>query len=447
MLNKEMLLSLIHSENSEQLAVLLDEYNTFTIVEEIKDFNYEDIIYLLNHVPKSMSGDIFANLSEDDKVKIFENIKDEHIEDMFEHVYADDVTEVLQKINPARVRYLLDKLDKKEQLEISQLLQYEPETAGSIMTIDYIELEQEDNFSLALDKVKRQGKIAEIVTDCYIVDNAQHLIGKIKLKDLLFGDIDDVIKDKMETNTISVNVSDDQEDVLELMQKYDLHVMPVVNNNEQLVGIITIDDIIDVMEQEVTHDVHSMAGITKVDGSYVETSIIEMAKARIPWLLIIMVTAFFTEIVLDHFSLELAIVPVLAAFIPMTMGTSGNAANQATVMVVRGIVVDNLDTKDTFKIFMKESAISFYLCIIMGIATFLRLLLFPPHLFVDVMLSITLSTVISIYIGNVIGGLLPIVALKLKQDPAAMAAPLVTNLMDISSLLVYFMCARLILGI
>ncbi|NLY62957.1 MAG: magnesium transporter [Erysipelothrix sp.] len=447
MLNKERVLSLVRSQNYEQLLLLLDEYNSFSIVEAIEELTIEDLINILINTPKSISADVFANLSDDIKIEMFNSVEKPAIEKLLENLFTDDIIEVLQDLPNSRVNYLLENVDINIQLDIKKLLKYAPETAGSIMTIDYIELLENDSFTVALDKVKRQGRVAEIITDCYVLDDNHLLTGKIKLKDLLFGQAEDHVIDKMETSLISVNVDDDQTDVLELMQKYDLHVIPVVDNNQQIIGIITIDDIIDVMEQEVTHDVHSMAGITKVDGSYVDTSILEMAKARIPWLMIIMVTAFFTELVLDYFSMELALVPVLAAFIPMTMGTSGNAANQATVMVVRGIAVDGLSIKDTLKIFMKESAVSFYLCIIMGLATFIRLIVLPPAILLDIVLSISLSTVISIYIGNVLGGLLPIVALKLKQDPAAMAAPLVTNLMDISSLLVYFVCAKLILGL
>ncbi|NLC34018.1 MAG: magnesium transporter [Erysipelothrix sp.] len=447
MLSKERILSLLKSQNYDQLIYEFDEYNTFTIVEEISDLEIDDLIKILVVTPKIISADVFANFDFEVKQEIFESIKKADIEKIFEHLFTDDIVEVLLELSPNRIRFLLDHIDKDTRLAFEELLTYPIDSAGALMTTDYIRLHEDDTFSEALDKVKRQGRIAEIVTDCYVINDQEQLVGTIKLKDLLFGDATDMLIDSMEGSIVSVHVEQDQSDALELMQKYDLLVLPVVNEDEKIIGIITIDDIIDVLEQEVTHDVHSMAGITKVEGSYIDMGILEMAKARIPWLLIIMVTAFFTELVLDHFSMELAVVPVLAAFIPMTMGTSGNAANQATVMVVRSIAVDNLSMKDTAKIFLKETQVSLYLMVIMGIATFIRLLVFPPMIMLDVILSITLSIVISLYIGNVIGGLLPIVALRLKQDPAAMAAPLVTNIMDISSLLVYFICAKLLLGI
>lgn len=445
MIEKNKLITLIFNEDKEELLELLDEYNVYSISEVAQTLELQQIIYLLTILPKNISGDLFASFDEDLQGEIIIDIPNENIDKVFSHLYSDDIVEVLQSIPNQKVRRILDHTSEQFRDDINELLNYDEETSGAMMTIDFIELLASDTFSTALDKVKGQSRVAEVVTDCYIIDDDRQLIGKIKLKDLLFGAAEDVVEDFMETHVVSVDVDLDQEEVLLQMQKYDLHVVPVVNAEKQLLGIITIDDILDVMEQEVTHDVHAMAGVSKVDDSYLDTSIIDMAKARIPWLLIIMLTAFLTELVLNAFSSELTAIPVLAAFIPMTMGTAGNAAHQATVMVVRAIAVDELKVSDALKVLWKEASVSMYLCVAMALAIFLRLLAFPPHLAMDVLISVTAATVISIFIGNIVGGLLPLVAVKFDRDPAAMAGPVVTNIMDIASLLIYFVCAMILL--
>lgn len=445
MIEKNKLITLIFNEDKQAIIEYLDDYNVYSISEIAQALSVEQILYLLQILPKNISGDLFASFEEELQSQIIMDLPKEQIEDTFEHLYTDDIVVVLQKIPNQKVRNILENVSPQFQEDITSLLNYEQETSGSIMTIDFIELTASDTFGMALDKVKGQSRVAEVVSDCYIIDKNRHLIGKIKLKDLLFGAVDDVVEDYMEEHVVSVNVALDQEEVLSQMQKYDLHVIPVVNDEEQLLGIITIDDIIDVMEQEVTHDVHAMAGVSKMEDSYINTSVIDMAKARIPWLFAIMITAILAELVLKFFAMEITALPVLAAFIPMTMGTAGNAAHQATVMVVRAIATDDLNIGDVLKVLWKEASVSLYLCVAMALAIFLRLLAFPPHLAMDVMISITLSTVISIFIGNLVGGLLPLIALKMEKDPAAIAGPVVTNIMDIASLIIYFLCAMIIL--
>lgn len=447
MLDLNLIKSYINDQNSELINDELSDYNIKTLNEVISQLSVNEIIYILTTIPKYISADLFASFEEEMQDDIFYQIEEKSVSKLLKHLYTDDIVEVLKDIDNSIVRKILANASESTRKDITQILNYDIDTAGSLMTIEFIELLANDTFSYALDKVKGQGKVAEVVTDCYIIDKGRHLIGKVKLKDLIFGKPEDVVEDIMETNVISVAVSMDQEEVLTQMQKYDLHVVPVVDDANKLLGIITVDDILDILEQEVTHDVHSMAGILELEGSYLNTSIFEMAKARTPWLFITMITAFLTEIVLDFFSVELSLLPILAAFIPMAMGTAGNAANQATVMVIRAISTDGISVKDTLKIVLKESKVSLYLCLVMAIATFVRLLVLPPMLEFDVMIVITLSVVISIFVGNIVGGLLPILALILKQDPAAMAAPLVTNIMDIASLAIYFIIAKVILGI
>ena len=445
MIEEHILKKLIKDKDNAALNDLLEEYNIKSLTESVEPLSIQEIIYILMIAPKHITGDLFAAFDEELKDKILSEIKSEDVNTLVEHLYTDDIVEALKDIPNQVARKVLDNVSKQSREDIVTLLNYELNTAGSLMTIEFIELLSTDTFKVAIDKVKGQGKVAEVVTDCYIIDKERHLKGALKLKDLIFGLEDGIVKDVMDTNVISVNVNTDQEEVLSVMQKYDLYVVPVVSDDEKLLGIITVDDVLDVMEQEVTNDVHSMAGIRELEESYLNTSVLEMTKARLPWLIFISATAVLTELVLRLFAPQMTVLPVLAAFIPMMMGTAGNAANQATVMVIRAIATKEITIKDSLKVVQKEVRVSFYLSIIMGLVAALRLIILPPSLGLDIVLSIALATAVSILIANIVGALLPFLVLKLNGDPTAMAAPVVTNIMDIMSLFIYFIFAILIL--
>lgn len=438
---------LINDKKSDEILLLFEDYNVVNIAEIVANLNKNEIVYLMDLLPKNIGGDLFANLDVDNKLLIFESLEANEYEIILNHMYLDDAVVMLQMFPNVLVRKIFDNISDTLKEDITTLLNYEAETAGSIMTIEFIELKANDTFLNALDKVKDVGSIVEVVTDCYIIDSKRVLQGKIKLTDLLFKEASEIVKDNMDSNITYVNVADNQEDVLAIMQKYDLHVIPVVNDNKALVGIITIDDILDVMEKEVTKDVHLMAGITSLEDSYLNTSIVSMVKSRLPWLLTIMISVILSEFVLYRFSSQLIMLPALGAFIPMMMGMAGNAANQSSVMVIRAIVVDGLNRKDAFKVFLKEVSVSFYLSLVLIVIMFLRLYLLPPSITLDIVLSISLASVITLFLANIVGGLLPILALIFNSDPAAMAIPLVTNIMDVSSLIIYFVIVKLVLGI
>lgn len=447
MVTLESLKQLINDQDAEEILLVFEEYNVVNMVEIVSELNKAEVVYLMEVLPKNIGGDLFANLDIENKNLIFDELASDEYETILENMYLDDVVGMLQMFPNALVRNIFENISTDFRNSIIEALDYEPETAGAIMTIEFIELKATDTYSLALDKVKGQGRIAEVVTDCYVIDKNRTLQGKIKLKDLLFGDVDAIVENEMDSNVVAVNVADNQEEVLSIMQHYDLHVIPVVNAENALVGIITIDDILDVMEREVTKDVHLMAGITALEDSYLNTSILTMVKSRLPWLLTIMISAILSEFVLYRFSSQLVMLPALAAFIPMMMGTAGNAANQSSVMIIRAIVVDGLAVKDSLKVLLKELSISFYLSIALVAVMFLRLYILPPSIGIDVILSITIANVLSIFLANIVGGLLPILALAFKTDPAAMAIPLVTNIMDVSSLVIYFVVVKVMLGI
>ncbi len=447
MLDHTELSQLIANKDTEAITLVFEDYNVISMAEIVSEMPIKDILFLLKFLPKNIGGDLFASFESQRKSEIVESLSVEDVKSVFDNFYADDIINLLGELPANLTKKILESASKETRKDINTILDYTLETAGAIMTVEFVELKAKDTYKIALDKVKKQGSMAEVVTECYIVNSKRELQGKIKLKDLIFGEPNEIVANNMETNIITVETQDDQEEVLSIMKKYDLHVAPVVNQDYCLVGIITIDDILDIMEKEVTKDVYQMEGISLVEGSYVNTSIWQMAKARTPWLMILMFTALFTEMVLKVFEGELARATILAAFIPMTMGTAGNAANQSSVMVIRGIVVDNLGIKDASKIFFKEISVSFYLSLIMFLVTMARLYILPPAAGLDIILSISISIVLSIFVANIVGGLLPILALYFKQDPAAMAAPIVSNIMDMSSLAIFFLVAKVILGI
>lgn len=447
MLDHNSLSELIKNKKTEEIISIFDDYNVISMAEVVSEMSIKDILFLLKFLPKNIGGDLFASFDPDRKTEIIESLSDDDVKDVFDNFYADDIIALLGELPANLTKKILENSSKETRDDINTILDYKEETSGAIMTVEFVELKADDTYKKALEKVKKQGSMAEVVTDCFIVNENRVLQGKIKLTDLIFGEPDEIVANNMETNIITVATQADQEVVLTIMQKYDLHIVPVVNADYCLVGIITVDDILDIMEKEVTEDVHQMAGIVPTESSYIETSIWEMAKARTPWLMILMITAFFAELVLKFFETELSSAIILAAFIPMTMGTAGNAANQSSVMVIRGIVVDGLGVKDTSKIFWKEIKVSFYLSVIMFMVTILRLYVLPPIASLDVMLSISISIVLSIFLANIVGGLLPILAVKFKKDPTAVAAPIVSNIMDVASLAIYFLVAKVILGI
>ncbi len=447
MLDHNNLSDLIKNKRYDEITLIFEDYNVVSMAEIVSEMEIKDILFLLKFLPKNIGGDLFASFDAERKSEIVESLSDDDVKTVFDNFYADDIISLLGELPANLTKKILEKASKETRADINTILDYQSETAGAIMTVEFVELKADDTYKNALEKVKKQGSMAEVVTECFIVNENRVLQGKIKLKDLIFGEPEAIVADNMETNIITVATQADQEVVLTLMQKYDLHLIPVVNPDYCLVGIVTIDDILDIMEKEVTRDFHQMAGISVTEGSYINSSIWQMAKARTPWLMILMFTALFTEMVLKIFENELASATILAAFIPMTMGTAGNAANQSSVTVIRGIVVDGLNVKDASKIFFKEIKVSLYLSVTMFIVTALRLYFLPPATGLDVILSISLSIVISLFVANVVGGLLPIFALYLKQDPAAMAAPIVSNIMDVSSLAIFFLVAKVILRI
>lgn len=446
-ITKELLEEYIANKQVKNIRTVFDEFNIVDLAEYVNELTMGEILFLFKILKKDITGPLFSYLSSDNQQRMIEAFTGNEIQSMLENLYSDDVLEIMGDMPANLVKKILKAASKEQRDEINLLLSFAPNTAGSLMSTDYVELKDDDSVAQAIKKIKRQGKVAETISFCYIVNSKRKLVGTIALRDIIFAPVNAPISDLMDSDVICVQVSDDQEDVAHTMSKYDMLVAPVVNDQNCLIGIITVDDIIDVMQEEVTEDIQKMAAIVPVEDSYLETKIWPMAKSRLPWLLALMITATLTGGILSEFESSLAVISALSAFVPMIMGTAGNAGSQASVMVIRGIAVDDLSFRDIGKVIWKELRVGMLCGFALFIVVTLRIMLLPPVVILDVALVIALSTVISLVVANVVGGLLPLVALACKQDPAAMAAPLITTVIDTLSLLIYFYLSVKLLGI
>lgn len=443
----ELIQSLIKSKSVKYLREVFDEFNIVDLAEIGDELSLNELLFLFKILRKDHSGAMFSYLSNETQEKVIEAFTSNEIRSILENLYTDDVVDIIDDLPANLVKKVLKAASEEQREELNTILSFKPGTAGYIMSTDFVELKENDTIERAIKRIKRQGKIAETISYCYIVDSKRKLVGTIALRDILFEDGEDLIKDHMDRDIIYVKTTDDQEEVAHITSKYDMLVVPVVNDEECLIGIITVDDILDVIEEETTEDIQLMAAIVPVEESYLKTGVWEMAKSRLPWLCILMITAAFTGSVLSEFEDALAVIPALSSFVPMIMGTAGNAGSQASVMVIRGISVDGLNFKDLFKVLWKEFQVGVLCGMVLLVVVMARMMLLPPDVSVKVAFVIALSMVIAMIIAKVAGGLLPLLADILHLDPAAMAGPLITTIVDTVSLIIYFILCTKLLGI
>lgn len=437
-LNLKIFKAIIEARKYSEIRSVFEDYNIVDLASLVTDCDFESILLLFKILKKEISAELFTYLPTNIQQDIIEAFSGPEIEKMLENLYTDDIVDFLEELPSNLVTKLLRNASVDQRANINLLLSYPEDSAGSMMTVDFVELKRNNTVKQAIARIKRQGKGAETITNSYVVDENRTLVGSVRLRDILFAQEDEMIEDIMEIDVIAINTHDDQEEVSNTFKKYDYNVLPVVNNEFKLMGIITVDDIIDVMVEETTEDMQKIAAINPMDGSYIETSTFIMAKSRITWLVILMVSATFTGFILQGYEDALAYIPALAVSLPMIMSTAGNAGSQASIMVIRDIALDNLVLKDFLKVLLKELRIAFVIGLILFAVNVVRLLIFNPENSIQVDLVISLTIFVTILLAKTTGGLLPLLALALKQDPAAMASPLITTIVDALALLVYF---------
>ena len=442
----EIAMELLETKQYTSLRQKMADMNDADIAAWLEELDEADMMKVFRIMPKDMAADVFSYLEVDSQQFIITGMSEKDAASIIDNLMADDATDLLEEMPANIVKKLLANASAETRRDINHLLRYPEDSAGSIMTVEYVDLKENMTVEDAIARIRQRGVDSETINICYVLDAERHLIGTVALRYLLLRKDDEVIGDFMNDNIISVNTSTDQEEVSMLFQKYDFTAMPVVDNENRLVGIITIDDVVDIIREEATEDIEMMGGIVPSDKPYMKTGVFETWKKRIPWLLLLMISATLTGKIITHYEDALGAYVILTAFIPMLMDTGGNAGGQASVTIIRGLSLNEIEFSDIFKIIWKESRVALLCGITLAIINFVKILLIDKcGIMVDAVVCSTL--VIEIVFAKIVGCSLPILAKKLGFDPAVMASPFITTIVDALSLMIYFQFATHMLGI
>jgi len=442
----------------DKIKELLEEKKLAQIKKELKDMNEVDIANLIEDLPedqlvqvfrllpKNMAADVFVNLDDEVEKNLINSLSSKEAKSIIEDMFTDDAADLFEEMPAVMVSKLLANVSSDTRASINKLLRYPDNSAGSLMAMEYIHLKKGLTIKESINRIKEQKDEFVSYDSCFVTDNERKLLGYVEVKDLLTNDMDTLIDDVMKESEHTLNTLMDQEEVAGIFQDYDYSTLPVVDSEQRLVGIITIDDVIDIMEEETTEDIEKMAAITPSDKSYMRTGVFETWKKRIPWLLLLMISATFTGGIITHFESALSTYVVLTAFIPMLMDTGGNAGSQASVSVIRSLSLDEIQYKDTLKVIWKELRVSLLCGITLAIANFAKLML-VDKVTAQIAFIVCSTLVTTVMVAKMIGSSLPILAKKIGFDPAVMASPFITTIVDACSLLIYFRIASALLGI
>jgi len=420
------------------------------MTEVIDEVSLDAAIIAFRMLPKDISVDVFSYMSTEDQVEIINGITDREINYIIDELDFDDKIDVLEELPANLVDKILEKTPKHERKQINTFLNYPENCAGALMTPDYISLRRDMTVKEAMDYIKRVGMDRETIYTCYIKDAGRKLQGIISLRTLVISDDNMPIADLIREDVVSVNVYEDQEEVSEMFQKYGFIAIPVVDNEDRLVGIVTMDDIFDVIEEETTEDIERMAGVVdSTTTEYLDTPVSQQVRSRLPWLFFLMLSYIATGAIIAHFEMGLQTVICLVTYMPMLMGTGGNSGSQSATLIIRSIGVGDLDIQDSLRVLWKEFRVSFIIGTCLSIFTFFRVFLEqrndPNHL--SIALTVSLAMLAIVIIAKCIGGMLPMLAKKIGIDPALMASPMIASLTDMVSVTTYFTLATIVLGI
>lgn len=438
--------SLIEERKILELSEYFASLNPVDIAKDMVDLRNEGIVLAFRILPKDIAAEVFSYLELDMQQYIIQSITDSELKDIVDKLFLDDTVDIIEELPSHIVKKVLKNTSKEKRELINQFLKYDENTAGAMMTIEFLDLKERMTVKEAIKYIRNDSLDKEDVDTCFVIDKNRKLKGTIHLKELILNDEKTFIEDIMDRNIVCTSTVEDQEVVASEFKKYDLTCMPVVDKEERLVGIITVDDVMDIVDKENTEDFQKMAAIKPNEESYLKTPVIELAKHRVIWLLVLMISATFTGSIIKKFDEVLQSVVILAAFIPMLMDTGGNAGSQSSTLVIRGLALGDIQIKDYLKVMFKEFRVSLIVATILASVNFLRIYLFEKT---ELVISITvcLSLFCTVIIAKVVGSILPIIAKKLKFDPAIMASPLITTIVDTFALMVYFTLAKVLLGI
>ena len=439
---------LLEEKKYSTLRDILTTMKPFDIAAVFEELQDEKTPILFRILPKELAAETFVEMDEDTQEFLIHGFSDNELKEVVDELFVDDAVDLIEEMPANVVKRILRQADKETRRQINELLKYPEDSAGSIMTTEFISLRPDMTAEMAIKRIRRTGVDKETIYTCYVNDDYNRLIGITTVKDLLLADDDDLVKDMMEENVISVHTLDDQEMVARIFSDYDFLALPVVDNEQRIVGIVTIDDAIDVIREEATEDIEKMAAVLPSDKPYMRTSVWGIYKKRVPWLLVLMLSATFTSTIISAFDGMLASVIILSSFIPMITGSGGNAGSQASVSVIRALSLGEIEFKSMFKVLWKELRVAALCGLTLAAANFVKLMVFDlrgNENAVVIALVVSLTLVGTIIMAKIVGSSLPLLSSKIGLDPAVMANPLISMVCDSLSLLIYFGVASTLL--
>ena len=455
-------------ENREELLEKIEEYIARKRYADLRDLLLpmeaadiaslcgeldEKVALVFRLLPKELAAEVFVELDSDQQELLIQSFSNTELKEVLDELYLDDTVDIVEEMPANVVKRILKHSDPEMRKSINEILKYPDDSTGSIMTTEFVDLKEDMTVEAALKRIRRTGPDKETINVCYVIDEGRHLIGLLSIRTLLLADDDDIIGDIMERNFISVQTLDDQESTARALSKYDFLALPVVDTENRLVGIVTVDDAMDVLQEEVTEDIEKMAAILPSDKPYLKTGPLETWKARTPWLLVLMLSATFTGIILTHFESALASCAILTSFIPMLSGTGGNSGTQASTAVIRALSLGEVRFSDLVRVLWKEFRVSICCGLCLAAANFIKMMLVDRWLLHNPTVTPTVALVVcatligTVMVAKLVGCSLPILAEKVGFDPAVMASPFISTIVDSLSLLIYFQFASLILGV
>ena len=434
-MNKEIFVKLLAQRQFKAVRSILDVMNEVDIASLLSDLDDKELALAFRLIPKDKAAEVFANMNHSMQTYLVEMFSEKELKELLDDLYMDDTVDLLEELPANLVNRILNTVDQADRTLINQLLNYPDDSAGTLMTTEYVDIRETMTVAQAMAHIKETGIHKETIYTCYVTDQ-RRLLGIVSAKDLMTTADDVLIRDLMQTEIISVSTHTDKEEVAQLFTKYNFLALPVLDQDERLVGIVTFDDAMDVMVDEATEDITKMAAMSPSEKSYFETSVLAHAKHRIAWLLILMFSATITGTIITRYENAFAAIPLLVSFIPMLMDTGGNCGSQSSTLIIRGIALGEIQFSDLFRVMFKEFRVSLIVGVALALANGIRILIMYKH--AGLALVIGLSLVATIVISKLIGCVLPLIAKKLHMDPAIMASPLITTLVDTCSILIYF---------
>ena len=439
-------LTLLEEKRYKELKDIFSSMNPVDIAGLLQSFSEKNILLLFRILPKGLAAETFVEMDYDQQEVLIGSFSDTELHEVVNELYIDDMVDIVEEMPANVVKRILENSDSNTRQLINEILKYPQDSAGSIMTTEFITLHANMTVGEAIKRIREKGLDSETIETCYVTDSVRHLIGFVTIRTIILSDENAKIEDVMNRNVISVGTTEDQEAVANLFARYDLTVLPVVDNEKRIVGIVTVDDAIDVLQKEATEDIEKMAAITPTDKPYLKKTAFEIWKSRIPWLLILMISATFTGMIISRFEDALKTYVILTAYIPMLMDTGGNSGSQASVTVIRSLSLHELSFSDIFRVVWKEFRVAFLCSVTLALVYFLKLMLFEgTGIYVALVICITL--ILTVFVAKLVGCILPMAAKKIGFDPAVMASPFITTIVDAISLLIYFNIASLVLHI